>query len=198
MIERTFQDIPKGKITEADQQSFLIGLGWSRGISWPDLLKSKRILITSEAGSGKTHECRCKAKMLSEAGEPAFFVELASLANRDVRAVLDHSEENRFDAWQSSQSETATFFLDSIDELQLTSSSFDQALKQFGKTIGQHLHRARIVITTRPVPFDEQALRSRLPVPPPVSSESKEEAFAKVATGGHKKETEKEASVPSQ
>ena len=33
MIERTFQNIPEGKVSEADQQSFFeqVSLGWSRG-----------------------------------------------------------------------------------------------------------------------------------------------------------------------
>lgn len=52
-IERTFQDIPDGKVQDANQQSFLISLGWSKGSTWADLLKSKRILIISEAGTGK-------------------------------------------------------------------------------------------------------------------------------------------------
>ena len=46
MIERTFQIIPDGKIGEADQQSFLVSLGWSRGTTWDDLLRSRRVLIS--------------------------------------------------------------------------------------------------------------------------------------------------------
>ncbi|MCA1440797.1 hypothetical protein I6F07_11355 [Ensifer sp. IC4062] len=78
MIERTFQDIPEGKITEADQQSFLASVGWSRGTTWKDLLRSQRVLVISEAGAGKTYECRGQAQRLWDAGEPAFFVELAA------------------------------------------------------------------------------------------------------------------------
>lgn len=75
----------------------------------------------------------------------------------------------------------ATFFLDSIDELKLTLGSFERALKRLKKCIGNRLHRVRVVITTRPIPFDEQLVRSVLPVPPAPSSEPEEEAFAKVA-----------------
>lgn len=53
MIDRTFNDIPDGKVNDADQQSFLVSLGWSRGDRWNDLLSSKRVLIISEAGAGK-------------------------------------------------------------------------------------------------------------------------------------------------
>ena len=61
MIERTFQNIPESKLSEADQQSFLVSLGWLGGTTWEDLLRSLRVLIISEAGAGKTYECREQA-----------------------------------------------------------------------------------------------------------------------------------------
>ena len=185
MIERTFQNIPEGKLSEADQQSFLVSLGWSRGTTWEDLLRSRRVLMISEAGAGKTYECREQAQRLRDAGEPAFFVELARLAAEDLRSQLDHDEEARLDAWLSSQSDVATFFLDSIDELKLTLGSFEQALKRLKKGIGGHLNRARIVITTRPIPFNKQLVRLLLPIPPVPSTEPSEETFAKIAMRDH-------------
>lgn len=80
MIERTFKDIDEQQIFDADKQNFLTQLGWSDGLTWEALLRSKRILLISEAGSGKTHECREQACLLAAKGEAAFFVELASLA----------------------------------------------------------------------------------------------------------------------
>ena len=185
MIERTFEDIPEGKLREADQQSFLVNLGWARGTTWENLLGSKRVVIVSEAGAGKTHECRCKARRLWDSGEPSFFIELASLEKRGLRNLLDGEEEARLDAWLSSQSDVATFFLDSIDELKLTLGSFEQALKQLKRGISTQLARARIVITTRPIPFDEQLIRRVLPVPTSLSSEPSGETFAKIAMRGH-------------
>ena len=185
MIERTFKDIPEGKVNEADQQSFLVRLGWSQGATWDDLLRSKRILMISEAGAGKTYECHERTKYLRSVGETAFRVELAALATEELRGQLDAEEETWLDAWLSSQSDVATFFLDSLDELKLTLPSFERALKRFKKCIGNQLHRARIVITTRPIPFDEQIVRKILPVPPAYSSESREETFAKIAMRDH-------------
>ena len=185
MIERTFQSIPEGKLSEADQQSFLVSLGWSRGTTWEDLLRSRRVLMISEAGAGKTYECRGQAKRLWDDGEPAFFIEMAALATGDLRIQLDEEEETRLDAWLSSQSDVATFFLDSIDELKLTLGSFEQALKCLKKGIGSQLNRARIVITTRPIPFDEQLVRHLLPVPPAPSTGPSEETFAKIAMRDH-------------
>ena len=185
MIERTFQNIPEGKLSEADQQSFLVSLGWSRGTAWEDLLRSRRVLMISEAGAGKTYECREQAQRLWDAGEPAFFVELAGLAAEDLRSLLDHDEEARLDAWLSSQSDVATFFLDSIDELKLTLGSFELALKRLKRAIGSKLRQSRIVITTRPIPFDEQLVRRLLPIPPAPSTEPSEETFAKIAMRDH-------------
>ncbi len=181
MIERIFQNIPDGKLGEADQQSFLVSLGWSRGMTWDDLLRSRRVMLISEAGAGKTYECRTQRQRLWDEGEPAFCVELAALATEDLRSLLDDDEETRLDAWLSSQSDVATFFLDSIDELKLSQGSFELALKRLKKGIRSQLCRARIVITTRPIPFDEQLVRRYLPVPPTPPSESSEEVFAKIA-----------------
>lgn len=181
MIKRTFQAIPDGKISIADQQSFLVSLGWAQGSTWDDLLRSKRVLIISEAGAGKTYECRIQVQRLRASGEPAFFVELAGLATEEFRSLLDVDEEVRLDAWLASQSEEATFFLDSIDELKLTLGSFERALKRLKRCIGSQLDRARIVITTRPIPFDEQLVRSLFPVPRTITSELNEEAFANIA-----------------
>lgn len=183
-VERSFRDIPEGKLDEADQQSFLVSLGWSNAPGWDELLRSKRILIISEAGAGKTHECRAQRQRLWDAGAPAFVFELATLATSDVRTMLDHDEGIRLDAWLASQSDVATFFLDSIDELKLSLGSFEQALKRLNKAIAGQLGRVRIVITTRPVPFDEQLVRRLLPVPSQPETEASGETFAQVAMRG--------------
>jgi hypothetical protein len=59
----------------------------------------------------------------------------------------------------------ATFFLDSYDELRLTPGKFDLALDRLAKAIAGKMQHARIVVTSRPVPFDEEAIRRFLPVP---------------------------------
>lgn len=181
MIERTFNDIPDGKINDADKQTFLVSLGWSRGNTWDELLDSKRVLIISEAGAGKTYECRKQSERLWADGEPAFFIELAALAAEDLRNLLDIDEEARLDAWLSSQSDIATFFLDSIDELKLTMGSFERALRKLRKSLEGQLHRVRVVVTTRPIPFDEQLVKKILPVPLASPPESNEEEFANIA-----------------
>lgn len=127
-IERTFQDIPSEDISKADQQSYLSTLASIRDTKWQDLLRSKRILIISEAGAGKTYECDKQKKALWDKGEPAFFLELSVLAKSKLHDMLVGEQETRLKTWIDSQSDIATFFLDSIDELDISQGSFRQAL----------------------------------------------------------------------
>ena len=57
-------------------------------------------------------------------------------------------------------------FLDSIDELELTLGKFDESLVRFTKPVAGHLRQIRVVITSRPIPIDEEIFRRRLPIPP--------------------------------
>ncbi len=176
-IARTFRDLSEKDVADIQSASTLARMGWSGDFGWDELLKSSRILIVSEAGAGKTFECRGQQEALWFKGEPAFFLELAALSREDVKNLLSADEETRFNAWLRAQSETATFFLNSIDELGLTLGSFDQALKRLGKALAGQLGRARIVITTRPIPVDQQIIQRHLPIPP-TAAEVSAEAFA--------------------
>lgn len=185
MIARTFQNIRESELSEADKQSYLVSMGWSKSTTWEELLQSKRILIISEAGAGKTYECKEQAKFLWDVGEPAFFVELTDLASTNMQDLLSVEEEARLNEWRLSQADIATFFLDSIDELKLSFKSFELALKRLNKAIGSQLERARIVITTRPIAFDHHLIRRWLPIPTRPSAEPSEEAFARIAMRAH-------------
>jgi hypothetical protein len=196
-IERTFQDIPDDKITEADQTAFLMDLGWHNGSKWDDLLRSARVLIISEAGAGKTYECRARQKAMWDAGEPAFYLELADLSRSQLSDMLNHDEAIRFKAWLSSQSDIATFFLDSIDELKLSLGSFEQALKRLNRAVEGQLGRVKVVITTRPIPIDELLFREILPIPPKPEDAATSNEFADIVMGRkNKDEADKDAAKP--
>ena len=129
-------------------------------------MQSKRILIVSEAGTGKTYECRTEQQERLNAGEAAFYFELAELgAGVAIAELFSDIESKRYDQWTQSQGEDAIIFLDSVDELKLTRRSFETALRRLNRELSGKLDRARIVITTRPIPFDEQLIRQYLPVP---------------------------------
>jgi hypothetical protein len=164
-ISRSFRELSDEAASSAEQVSLLAQMGWSPGFGWEALVKSQRVLIVSEAGAGKTYECRAQQAALWQTGEPAFYFDLAQLSTNDLRDLMLSEEEERFDAWLASQSDVATFFLDSIDELKLTLGSFEVALKRLRKAISGQLGRARIVITTRPIPVDYRLIQQILPIP---------------------------------
>lgn len=192
---RTFGDLEARSIDDhTDIARFMESLGRGRATLWEDILQSPRILLISEAGTGKTHECKQQVERLKEAGESAFFLELSQLASSpDLNSLLSIEDEAALAQWLSSQSDIATFFLDSVDELKLTLNTFELALTRFKKGIRGQLARARIVVTTRPIPFDGELVRTHLPVPPKptvADTMSKEELFASVAMGELEKDPE--------
>jgi hypothetical protein len=177
-VERTFRDLSDAEVADIEKASALAKIGWGGGVGWDEVLRSPRVLLISEAGAGKTRECREQRDRLIAMGEAAFFFDLATLATEPLRDALVREEETRFDAWLASQSDIATFFLDSIDELKLTLGNFELALKRFAKALDGQISRARIVVTTRPVPFDRALVERMLPIPSPMLATPKAEAFA--------------------
>ena len=186
-IQRSFRDLSEAEVADIEKASLLARAGWSGSFGWDELLRSQRILIVSEAGAGKTYECRSQQERLWNAGEPAFFLDLATLATSSVRDMLSGKEEQRLDEWLRSQSEVATFFLDSIDELKLTLGKFDQALKRLNKSLAGQLGRVRVVITTRPVLVDRALIEQYLPIPSASEAEPTAGAFADAVMDREKK-----------
>ena len=177
-ISRTFCDLPEFEAIDLDKIAIYARASWHKGSGWDELFQSPRILIISEAGSGKTYECQQRQGLLWDAGEAAFFLDLATLAVSSVREMLTNEEEGRLDLWLRSQSDVATFFLDSIDELNLTLGKFDQALKRLSKAIEGQLGRVRVIITTRPIPLDRDLIQRYLPIPTPAEAAPTAESFA--------------------
>jgi hypothetical protein len=188
-IKRSFRDLSDAEVADIERASALARVGWTGSFGWDELLRSKRVLIVSEAGAGKTYECQEQQAKLWNAGEPAFFLDLATLAGSSVRDMLGGAgEEERLDAWLRSQSELATFFLDSVDELKLTLGKFDQALKRLNKALAGQLGRARIIITTRPVPIDRELILRHLPIPESGEAGPTAESFADMVMAPSKNE----------
>ena len=191
-ISRSFYDLPKNQDgVTARQSAFVRGLRGHKGFSWEELLKSKRVQIICEAGTGKTYECMAEQEARWEAGEAAFFIELSQLGSNNLLTdLLSEEEVVRYEAWLKSQSDTAILFLDSYDELKLTRGSFETALKRLGRSLSGQLGRIKIVITTRPIPFDDGLIRKYLPIPP-LGQEFDDKSFADVMMGGQKKTAKK-------
>lgn len=183
-MKRLFQTLSEDVTKQEDYSAYLAVLNRSVGFDWSELLRSKRILIVSEAGAGKTYECQLQQHVLWEQGEAAFYLELSQLSAADVPDMLSPVEKKRFEEWRNSQSDIATFFLDAYDELKITLGSFRQALKRLANAVDGHLGRARIVVTSRPVPVDQYVFQEILPTPPEAEDVATGEAFADVVMKG--------------
>ncbi|MBB5769426.1 hypothetical protein [Xanthomonas euroxanthea] len=189
-VARSFFDLPDDKVESIEAVEFLANFPSGARIDWAILLESDRVLIVSEAGMGKTFECKRTAESLWNEGRAAFFVELSALASRSFEDGFSPDEQTRFDSWKSAQTEHAIFFLDSIDELKLTLLSFDLAIKSVARSLAGHLGRVTIVITTRPIPVDREIIAKHLPVPVVEAQVDPEVAFARVAMREKKPENQ--------
>lgn len=148
----------------------------ANNLSWDDLYETyNRILIISTAGTGKTYECKQQTKRLQEKGLAAFFLELAELANfNSTNDLLSHDEERIFNEWLNADT-IAYFFLDSIDELQLTQKRFETALRNFTQLIQNNFNRVKVIITSRPTSFDVNLITTYVPVEPSMPERNNEE-----------------------
>jgi hypothetical protein len=187
-IHRRFADLPEEALEDYDYGWALSHFGHAT-FGWSELLESPRVLILAEAGTGKSFECRQEQRRQWAQGKSAFFLELATLAHAELTATMSAPEVERFTAWMDDPASTATFFLDAIDELNLTKVSFEHALRSVSRGIGHRADRARFVVTSRPTEFDRSALVDILPVgraPSPDDDADPAARFASVAMGIHR------------
>ncbi|WP_349962420.1 hypothetical protein [Rhizobium sp. ZPR3] len=184
-VQRTFYRLTNEEVADLETAISVARRGyWRKELGWDELLKFRRVLIVSESGSGKTYECQAQQRRLWRNGEAAFFLDLSTLATDPISDMLSFEELDRLDRWQRSQSDVATFFLDSIDELKLTRGKFDTALKKLRKVVDGQLGRVRLIVTSRPVPIDRQLMIEQFPIPKPDTVVASADAFADIAMLG--------------
>ncbi|WP_347990170.1 hypothetical protein [Methylomonas sp. AM2-LC] len=120
-----------------DQEPDFDWLAYSdRKLDWGEILKHRRVVLLAEALSGKTQELQNRAKVLSEAGYPAFFVRIEDLADDGFEAALDAVSIQSFQCWKTDPRADAWFFLDSVDEARLNGKRFENALRKFENELG--------------------------------------------------------------
>jgi hypothetical protein len=179
---RSFFDLDKASIDDAESIAMMRWYGYAKTSGWDDLLKSRLILLLSEAQAGKTFECQAQQAAMWAAGEAAFYVELSSVANQPWRELRDPDETDRLKRWRRTDAETATIFLDSVDELALTHGSFRTALRNVANDLQGHMGRVRVVLTSRPLPVDRKLFERTFEVAP-VVPKLDENDFAALALG---------------
>ena len=146
-LNRTFHELSKDS-TENDDVDISHAFGVGERLRWTNLINEYRLIILSEAGSGKTAEIRNIANMLREQGKPAFFLRLEHIP-RDFEDAFEVGTYEAFEEWLAS-GEVGWLFLDSVDEARLRDpGDFELAIRKLSRRISTAKDRTHIVITGR-------------------------------------------------
>jgi hypothetical protein len=146
-LNRTFHELSKHN-NENDDVDINQAFHSDEHLCWPNLIKEYRLIILSEAGSGKTTEIRNIARMLRGQGKPAFFLRLENIP-RDFEDAFEVGTYEAFEEWLTS-SEEGWLLLDSVDEARLRNpGDFELAISKLSRRISTAKDRAHIVITGR-------------------------------------------------
>lgn len=146
-LHRTFHELSKNSC-ENDEVEIGRGLYVGGRLHWPDLIKEFRLIILSEAGSGKTFEIRNVARTLKDQGKPAFFLRLEHIP-RDFEDAFEVGTFESFEEWLAS-GEEGWLLLDSVDEARLRNpGDFELAIRKLSRRISTAKDRTHIVITGR-------------------------------------------------
>jgi hypothetical protein len=125
-----------------------LGLNAGAEIGWDAMLEKQRVIILSEAGSGKTEEIKQAAIRLENAEKPAFFLRLENIPD-GLEDAFEVGDLQKFEGWLASDQQ-AWLLLDSVDESRLRDpKDFQKAIKAISKKIQPALHRTHIIITSR-------------------------------------------------
>lgn len=145
-LYRTFHELSAGPESKRLDISVLFPKGES--LNWQDLFKQYRIVILSEAGSGKTEEVRNAARNLRKVGKSAFFIRLEHVA-RDFEVAFEEGSYEEFQSWMASDEE-GWLLLDSVDEARLRDPrDFEAAIRKLGFFLASAKQRVHVVITGR-------------------------------------------------
>lgn len=145
-LNRTFSEhLPNAD--EHDAENWLHSIG-GEVFDWSYLINEYRVVILSEAGSGKTEEIRNITRQIQANNKFAFFLRLEHLCDHFELAFEEGTFEEFID-WKQSDEE-AWFFLDSVDESRLRNpQDFELAIKKLSLSLGNTKQRVHIVITGR-------------------------------------------------
>lgn len=146
-LHRTFHDLPKDA-QENDELDIRRKLGIGEPLGWTALIKEYRVIILSEAGSGKTTEIHNIARTLREQNKQAFFLRLENILG-DFEDAFEVGTYEEFKEWLRSEEE-GWLLLDSVDEARLRHpKDFELAIRKLGSRIKTARNRVHVIITGR-------------------------------------------------
>jgi hypothetical protein len=146
-LDRAFHELSKNS-SENDDVEITTASRVGDRLRWSDLINEYRIIILSEAGSGKTAEIRNFAHMLRQQGKPEFFLRLENIST-DFEDAFEVGTYEEFEEWLNSNQE-GWLLLDSVDESRLRDPrDFELAIRKLSRKIDTAKDRTHIVITSR-------------------------------------------------
>lgn len=117
-------------------------------LHWPDLLGHHRVVLLSEAGSGKTAEIRNVTRKLRSERKSAFFLRLENVMS-ELQDAFEEGTFYEFQSWLNSDTE-GWLLLDSVDEARLGDPrEFERAIRKLGRLTKSIGAKAHILITGR-------------------------------------------------
>lgn len=146
-LDRTFSKIPLD--ADASDDVDLSGRHSRQGeLRWPDLLTHHRVILLSEAGSGKTAEIRNVAFELRSQGKTSFFLRIENVTS-DLEDAFEVGTFDEFESWLASDTE-GWLLMDSVDEARLNDpKDFERAIRKLGRLTQNAVGQAHIIITGR-------------------------------------------------
>ncbi len=170
-LGRTFHGIAK-VARESDSFDFNQAFSVGPSLSWEELLRGRRTVILSEAGTGKTEEIREAAKRLRAEGKRAFFLRLEHIPD-DLEDAFEIGTHEEFNQWLAS-TDDAWLLLDSVDEARLRNpGDFERAVRKLGRRIQAANARAHICLTGRTSAWraktDLQLCEQHFPIAPEIT-----------------------------
>ncbi|RIW62587.1 hypothetical protein D3X24_09870 [Acinetobacter baumannii] len=136
-----------------------LSVGWKKesGINWENINNCQCVVILGEGKCGKTFEFQRQHQLLKSKKKFSFFIPLELLQDHELFDVITVEEEEEFEFWkEGSMTDTATFFLDAVDELKLRQGTLRKALRKIKQAIGNALSRSRFYISCRPNDWNEE------------------------------------------
>lgn len=148
-LDRTFHGLVQDENANDDTQLSLRARG-TDPLVWKDLLDAPRVILLSEAGSGKTAEVRHACRQLRDQGKRAFFIRIEHVV-QSFEDAFEEGSHAEFLAWIEAGDE-GWLLMDSVDEARLKDpKDFERAVRKLGRELAAVLAHAHIVITGRAV-----------------------------------------------
>lgn len=146
-LSRTFHDIAIDEEDGGEFELFRL-VSQEKPTGWSDLIKEPRVILLSEAGSGKTEEIRHVCRDLRTRKKHAFFLRIEHLAH-NFETAFEEGTSEEFADWIAS-GEDGWLLFDSVDEARLKDpKDFERAIRTISLKLRGVLQRAHIVITSR-------------------------------------------------